>query len=105
MKLAPSGLGAEPKKLAFLVGLLVLAGGTYYWMNQPSVPAGASAAPAPVAKIPALPSGPRTTSSSSGSRTNRRGGRATAGDDFRPTLKPPEGMDLSGVDPTLKLEL
>lgn len=115
MKLAPSGVGAEPKKLALLGGLLLLAGGAYYWTSQPEVPAGANTTPtsaAPGAKTAvAPPSAPRTTKSSSGSssygpRTAQRGGRAsTSGDDFRPTLKPPEDLDLATVDPTLRTDL
>ena len=115
MKLAPSGVGAEPKKLALLGGLLLLAGGAYYWTSQPEVPAGPNSTPtsaAPGAKTAvAPPSAPRTTTSSSGSssygpRTVARGGRAaTSGDDFRPTLKLPDGMDVSSIDPNLKLDL
>ncbi len=114
MKLAPSGVGAEPKKLAVLVGLLLLAGGAYYWTSRPDVPAGASTSPvsaAPAAQTAVAPSSassaPRTTTSSSnGPRTAPRGGRGSnSGDDFRPTLKLPEGMDVSSVDPTLKLDL
>ena len=114
MSLRPSGLGAEPKKLAMLVGLLVIAGGAYYWASRPDVPAGTSATPAPSAstvKTPATPatvgtsSGPRTTASSYGPRPAARGRTSASGDDFRPTLKVPEGMDLSRIDPTLKLDL
>ena len=114
MSLRPSGLGAEPKKLAMLVGLLVIAGGTYYWASRPDVPAGTSAtptSPASTVKTPAAPatvgtsSGPRTTASSYGPRPAARGRTSASGDDFRPTLKVPEGMDLSLIDPTLKLDL
>jgi hypothetical protein len=111
MKLAPSGIGAEPKKIALLVGLLLTAGGVYYWMNRPAAPPGASTAPAPAAKTPgvpapASPSGPRPTTASYGPRTAPRGGRVSvSGDDFRPTLKPPEGLDLTRIDPTLKTDL
>ena len=111
MNLRPSGIGAEPKKLAILAGLLVAAAAVY-WMNRSDVPAGANVAPAPKAQTaPAaanLPAAPATSSAprpaSYGPRTVR--GRATSsGDDFRPTLKPPEGLDLTRVDPTLKTDL
>ena len=118
MSLAPSGIGAEPKKLAVLIGLLLAAGGTYYWMSRPDVPAGANTGPAPTAtavKTPAATEPPssfnspssatRTTTSYYGPRTAARGRTSSSGDDFRPTLKVPEGMDLSRVDPTLKLDL
>jgi len=116
MKLAPTGIGAEPKKLAILVVLLLAAGGTYYWMSQPDPPAGATATPAavtPAVSTPAAPSPvtssktPRTAVSSYGPRSSSRGGGRTSssGDDFRPTLKTPEGLDLTRIDPTLKTEL
>jgi hypothetical protein len=115
MKLAPAGIGAEPKKLAILIGLLLAAGGTYYWMSRPDVPGGTNPSPAPAVSTPAVPaatsSAPvsqsqRTTTSSYGPRTAARGGRVSgSGEDFRPTLKLPEGMDVSRIDPTLKLGL
>jgi hypothetical protein len=110
MKLAPAGVGAEPKKLAILGGLLLLAGGAYYWTSRPDVPAGANTTPAstmPAEKTAVTPpSAPRPAAASSGPRTAARGGRASSsGDDFRPTLKPPEDLDLATVDPTLKTDL
>jgi hypothetical protein len=114
MKLAPTGIGAEPKKLAILLALLVGAGGTYYWMSRPDPPAGTNTTAPPsgpavsktAAPAPAPSSKPvRTTTPSYGPRTATRGGRVSAsGDDFRPTLKLPEGMDVSGIDPTLRLD-
>jgi len=113
MKLAPTGIGAEPKKLALLGGLLLLAGGGYYWASRPDVPAGTNTSPAPAVTTPAVPastsSAPvsqsqRATTSSYGPRT--RGGRgSSSGEDFKPTLKPPEDLDLTRVDPTLKTYL
>ena len=119
MKLAPAGVGAEPKKLAILGGLLLLAGGAYYWASRPDVPAGANTSPAsaaPAVKTAVTPpstptsgspaSAPRPATASYGPRTAARGGRvSSSGDDFRPTLKLPEGMDVSSIDPTLKLDL
>jgi hypothetical protein len=107
MKLTPAGIGAEPKKLAILAGLLLTAGVAYYWMNRSDVPAGASTSPAPVARTPGVPtpSAPPAKASSYGPRTPARGRVAASGDDFRPTLKPPEGLDLTRVDPTLNVDL
>jgi len=114
MKLAPTGVGAEPKKLAILLVLLVAAGGTYFWMSRPDPPAGTNTAATPSAPAVSTPAVPapspssnsvRTTTSSYGPRTATRGSRVSAsGDDFRPTLKLPEGMDVSGIDPTLQLD-
>jgi hypothetical protein len=115
MSLAPKGIGAEPKKVAFLAVLLVVAGGTYYWMSRPDVPVGANTTPAPGTAAPATstttpssvpPSTPRPATSSYGPRTAPRGGRTSSStDDFRPTLKLPDGLDVSRIDPTLKLDL
>lgn len=113
MKLAPTGVGAEPKKIAFLVVLLLAAGGLYFWMSRPDQPAGtntAATASAPAVSTPAIPApspsakSVRTTTSSYGPRTAVRGRVSASGDDFRPTLKPPEGTDISGIDPTLRLD-
>jgi len=76
------------------------------------VPAGATASAARAVKTPAAPApsastspSQRTTTSSYGPRTAARGGRVSAsGDDFRPTLKLPDGLDVSRIDPTLKLD-
>jgi hypothetical protein len=110
MKMSPSGIGAEPKKLAILGALLVAAGGTYYWMSRPDAPTGANTPPAAAAvtaKTPVLPTSPPVPAkaSSYGPRTIRGGRGSASGDDFRPTLKPPEGMDLTRINPMLKLEL
>ncbi len=112
MSLRPAGLGAEPKKLAILIGLLALAGGAYYWSSRPDVPEGATTAPSPATSAvttPAAPSpssaAPTTKTSSYSPRTATRGRTSASGDDFRPTLKLPEGMDVSRIDPTLKLDL
>ena len=91
-------LGAEPKKLAILVGLLVVAGGAYFWASQPET---AGPATAPAAR-PATPQQIRQTARAA--QTQRRSGNRTLGE-FKPTLKLPEGTDLTKVDPTLKLDL
>jgi hypothetical protein len=107
MKFVPAGLGAEPKKLMIL-GVLLVVAGVVYWMNSgPNIPEGAIVAPAAAVKTtPAPAASPRTTTSSSAPRPTTRGGRPPgSADDFRPTLKLPEGLDISRVDPTLKLDL
>jgi len=107
MKFVPAGLGAEPKKLALLGAILVVAG-VVYWINSgPNIPEGAKASSAAVVKVQPVPAvAPRPTSVSSAPRPATRGGRPpNSADDFRPTLKLPEGLDISRVDPTLKLDL
>jgi hypothetical protein len=110
MSLRPTGLGAEPKKVAILIALIAVAGGTYYWMSRPDVPAGATQ-PAPGTSAVSTPAAPapssisrNTSATSYGPKTATRGRTSVSGDDFRPTLKLPEGMDVSRIDPTLKLD-
>lgn len=105
MKFVPAGLGAEPKKLAIL-GVLLVVAGVVYWINSgPSIPEGANVSPPPAVNTVAPPTvAPRTASSSA--RPATRGGRpGGSADDFRPTLKLPEGLDVSRIDPTLRLDL
>ena len=110
MKFLPTNLGAQPKQLAILGGLLVTAG-VVYWINKTPEAQG-SVTPAPAARevadpvplntararnIPALASAPpRTPQRSSGTREVG---------DFRPTLKLKEGTDVSKIDPTLRLDV
>ena len=110
MKFVPAGLGAEPKKLAIL-GVLLVVAGVVYWMNSgPNIPEGANTSAAvkaqPVPTVVAPRPAAVSSTSPSVTRAATRGGRPpNSGDDFRPTLKPPEGLDISRVDPTLKLDL
>jgi hypothetical protein len=94
----PSGLGAEPKKVALLIALLVLAP-VAYWYGNSDVPSGPST-PAPRASVPAEI--PRVQMPRPVQRTAARGPRT---EDFRPSLKLPDDFDLSKVDPTLRVEL
>ena len=111
MSLRPTGLGAEPKKVAILIGLIAVAAGTYYWMSRPDLPAGITQ-PAPATSAVSTPSAPSSSSSVSrntsttsyGPKTATRGRTSVSGDDFRPTLKLPEGLDVSRIDPTLQLD-
>src|SRR5712691_5575431 len=108
-KLVPKGLGAEPKKLAVLGGLVVVLVIVYLMNRTPSAQeAAALPRPLPAAPQATSPLGPRTVPSvpMPAQRASTRGGAATPSiEDFRPTLKLPEGADVSRIDPTLKLEL
>ena len=99
MNLVPANIGAEPKKIAMLGGLLLVAG-VVYFMNRDSSPTSASVSPKTsplsVGTIPAA-------KSSAAARSSRIGIRPT--DDFKPSLKLKEGVDISKIDPTLKLDL
>jgi hypothetical protein len=100
MKLTPDKLGGSPKQYAALGGLLVL-GLISYLVNRtpsgptvqpPARPAAAPQDPVAIQKIPARKAASRT----AGTR------RA---EEFRPSLKPPEGTDVTKIDPTIKLAL
>lgn len=110
MKLIPSGFGAEPKKLAVLGGLVVVLVVVFLINRTPD-----SGAPAAVAAkstaAPALGSLPapvalanRAVDSGTPMPAQRtqRGAEAPI-QDFKPSLKPPEGTDVSRIDPTLRL--
>lgn len=107
----PLKLGAEPKKVMILGGLLLVAAGIYFFGPSGSdAPAGASrpaAAPAPsVKKILQAPEPP-----AEGESATTKGGPAAAGKaatrDFRPSMKrrPGQATDPEKIDPTLRTDL
>ena len=106
-KWMPTGVGAEPKKLAIL-GVLAVAVVAAYKFSSASTgtPSGASPAAAsgvgsrvsPAAGlVPTAPASPR--------RLLSRGAGSSSIADFHPTLKLDEGADVSKIDPTLRLDL
>ena len=111
MNLIPSQLGAEPKKLAVLGGLAVVLVVVYFINRTPDVPQQAASLP-PAARnpVPLESLGARARSSATltpvpaqSNGTARRGEAAIQ--DFKPTLKLPDGADVSRIDPALKLNL
>jgi hypothetical protein len=116
MNLLPNKVGAEPKKLAILGALVIVLGGLWA-MNRtsgPDVPPAGPSAPAVAAKaVPEIPTsisprnvpipgqGPRVAQRASQGRGNE--GRSL--EDFKPTLKLKEGVDLTKIDPSLKTGL
>ncbi len=109
MSLIPKQLGADRKKLAYLGGLLVILVVVYLWNREPSGPEAHTASPLSpltVTPVPALPNTARSGPSSSPAvpQRNGRNGIRTA-EDFKPSLKPKEGLDVSKIDPTLRLDL
>jgi len=99
MKWMPTGLGAEPKKLMVLIGLLVAAPALYYYNSLPDIPPGAQVRPA--AGPSATPTLPVTQPRPAAKRTSA----VRVSEDFHPSLKLPEDYDISSIDPTLKLDL
>jgi hypothetical protein len=108
-------LGAEPKKVAILAGLMVVAI-IVYFMNSapsgPSAPSGSEGATARPAIAPRPPSQPavdvpgRPVQQAASQRGSSRQGRVLQ--EFRPSLKPkkPEDRpDPTTVDPTLHLDV
>ncbi|HLW75931.1 MAG TPA: hypothetical protein VKS01_03080, partial [Bryobacteraceae bacterium] len=119
MNWLPSGVGAEPKKLVIL-GVLILAGiATYFFIrpdsNSSSAPASAAAKASPAADVPDPPAAPVRSPASAvnaaparrsagGPPIARRGGHTLA-DEFHPSIKAPEGVDLTTIDPTIHMDL
>ena len=96
-------LGAEPKKVAVLAGLLIVAAYLLYTNFRPETPA--PGAPAARAMTPA----PRPVTTAPGPDV-RRAPRAAerASQEFRPSLKPKlpeERRDPATIDPALRLDL
>ncbi|HWZ34493.1 MAG TPA: hypothetical protein VNX18_24310 [Bryobacteraceae bacterium] len=99
MKLAPSKLGGSPKQMATLGGLLVVALIAYLVNRSPSTPSPASPQRSATVSDPTVPRMPAV--------AKRPQSRAAAkrGENFQPSLKPPDGMDVAKIDPTIKLDL
>jgi hypothetical protein len=101
MNLKLSGVGAEPKKIAILVGLGAIAG-YFYFSNSNS---GGSSTPAPASTAqPAA--GPRAGTRPVGRaavRVTQKGLNQTTRE-FKPSFKN-SGIDPSNIDPTLHLNL
>jgi hypothetical protein len=102
-------LGAEPKKVMLLAGLLVVAV-IVYFINSSDSPAPAATPAAPSGLGSTLPSpsgaprpaGPRGTQRPPNRNFAQKSSASTS--EFRPTLKPKEPIDPARVDPTLNLD-
>ncbi|MBI4889124.1 MAG: hypothetical protein HY821_00775 [Acidobacteria bacterium] len=99
-------LGAEPKKVAILGGLLLLAAYLFYAnvLSSPEAPAGP--APRPAAKVSGPAVARRTDEVQTLTAPPKDLSAGKAGSrEFRPSLKPKKGEDRSTLDPTLRLDL
>ena len=105
-KWLPASIGAEPKKLAILGGLVVVLGAVY-WINLTADAPAATPMPARTPTVVAKAGAPRGLVERA--LVPARRGAASSGvrtiQDFRPTLKLPEGADVSRIDPALRLDL
>ncbi|MBS1873838.1 MAG: hypothetical protein JSU00_11530 [Acidobacteria bacterium] len=105
-------LGAEPKKVAILAGLLAI-GGIAYYINSSDSPSNSSSAKPASAQAPAplapLNTAPQTQRASRQNISRSTAGRGASGgqslQEFKPTLKPKDPIDPAKVDPILKLAL
>jgi len=99
-------LGADRKKVVFLGGLLAVL--VLVWLfgsgdSTPQNPAPVSSA-RPASPVPGGPRGPVPRPTARKASRASSSGRGMSVQEFRPTLKPKEDVDMSRVDPTLRLE-
>ncbi len=102
MNLIPDKVGGNRKQLMWLGGLVVVLGVVHFSQREPSSPTVTPTA-APVRTQPSISREAAVSDTSSGAKLATRSGRRA--DDFRPSLKLPDGTDVTKIDPTLKLEL
>jgi hypothetical protein len=104
MNLLPEKIGGSKKQYMWLGGLLVVLVAVYFFNREPS---SAPVTPTTTVKTTAVPSiarpGAVNPDASSGPKLATRSGRRN--DDFRPSLKLPEGIEVTKIDPTLRLDL
>jgi hypothetical protein len=103
MNLLPEKIGGSKKQYMWLGGLLVVLVGVYFLNHEPT----SSATPVTTQTVRTTPSiarpGAIVPDASNGPKLATRSGRRA--DDFRPSLKLPEGIDVTKIDPTLKIDL
>lgn len=110
MKLVPSGVGAEPKKLAIL-GAVIVVGGLVYWIQNrsdaPTVSASVTPQAVPAIAPPAQTAIPAAPPPLPPQRRTPGVGTADGSgmEDFHPTLKVKDDVNLSQVDPKIRLDL
>ena len=108
MNLKPTGVGAQPKKIAILIGLVLVAA-YFYWSNTRSeVPPEQTASRRPAATTGgAPPPAVANRFDRARARTRRVPGETAGTQQFRPSLKPAaeNAVSPSEIDPTLRLDL
>ncbi len=103
MNLLPENVGANKKQLMWLGGLLVVLAVVYFIQRDPSTPAATTPA-APQVKGPLIARpGAIVPETSSGPKLATRSGKRDG--DFRPSIKLPEGVDVTRIDPRLRTDL
>ena len=119
MKAVPTSLGANRKNVAILAVLVVVLIGVFWINHTPSSPNSTPVTPAPgvaARNVPLDPVAISTVAPARGTqspalaqriapgRDAQRFGAERSIQDFKPTLKLPEGTDVSRIDPTLHME-
>jgi hypothetical protein len=100
MSLMPSQVGADPKKIGILAGLVVVAAVAYFYNSNSSGGSGATpTATTPVRRTSSVPAAQRA-----GYRTVQQLAGGAGAREFRPSLKP-KNVDTAAIDPTLQLDL
>jgi hypothetical protein len=101
VNLLPEKIGGSRKQYMWLGGLLVLLVVVYFLEREPSAPVTPTTSTSARTQPTIARSGPVIPDS--GPKLLTRSGRRA--DDFRPSLKLPEGTDVTKIDPTLKVDL
>ena len=106
MKVIPEKIGADRKRLMVLGGLVVVLVAVFF-LNRDSSPSAPPPAAVPSGKGPFATPGAASKASRSPAVPQRSGGRGQERrvEDFHPTLKPKDEIDVTRIDPTLKLDL
>jgi len=106
MKALPTGLGAISTRTKFLAGVLGLLVVTYFLMRGSDTPATSTTSKQPAARSSApVNAVNRAIDNITPMPAQRTARNADTIQDFKPTLKPPEGTDVSRIDPTLHLDV
>jgi hypothetical protein len=120
MKALPKSVGAEPKKLMLLGGILVVGGAIYWFQNRSDAPVAASTArpSQTVGTMKQLPEPagsartadqvipvPQRRAPSGGANSGFASGTSRTMEDFHPSLKVKDDLDVSKVDPRIRQDL
>ena len=102
MKLAPTKVGADPKKIGILVGLVLIAGYFYFSNSGSSGPTSTAPVARPMGNAPGIAPLAGGAAVRSSYRVVQQTGSGTR--EFRPSLKAKD-METANIDPTLRLDL
>src|SRR5579872_2102274 len=107
----PGNLGADRKKVMWLAGILVVGVPLAFYLNSgddssrgPATAPATTQSPTPIPTLPAINRDAQKSDAALSASLQRKGGNRLI-DEFHPSLKAKEGVDLNGVDPTLRLDL